>query len=195
MRVQETVPDLPIGVPTRRPKREANGNLRLLLTVALIVRCFNEEEHIGRLLTGAKRQSRPPDKIILVDSGSTDATLAIAEAFGVDTVSIPPDRFSFGRALNWGIDAAAGYDICVLASAHVYPVYDTWIEHLLAPFARSDVALTYGRQETGATGHYSEARLLSQWFPHVSDDDPGPSVLQQRQRCGPQERLAGPPIR
>lgn len=120
------------------------------------------------MLTGAIRQTRRPDEIVVVDSGSTDATLAIAAAFDVTTVSIGPERFSFGRALNWGLESAAGHDVCVLASAHVYPLYDTWIERLVAPFNRPEVALSYGRQQAGPRGHYSEARLLNQWFPPVS---------------------------
>jgi rhamnosyltransferase len=136
-----------------------------LTSVALIIRCFNEEQHIGRLLTGAMRQTRVPDEIILVDSGSTDATMSIAAAFDIKPVSIAPEQFSFGRALNVGLRAAAGHDICVLASAHVYPLFDSWIEHLTAPLDRPDVALAYGRQQTPPGGRYSEARLLSQWFP------------------------------
>jgi len=136
--------------------------------VALIVRCFNEEAHIGRLLTGATRQTRPPDEIIVVDSGSTDATLAIAAAFGVRTVTISPEQFSFGHALNTGIGAAAEADIAVFASAHVYPIYDTWIERLLVPFDDPEVALAYGRQVTPPDGRLSERRLLAQWFPEES---------------------------
>jgi rhamnosyltransferase len=139
-----------------------------LSSVALIIRCFNEEEHIGRLLTGAMRQSRPPQEIIVVDSGSTDATLSIAAAFDVTIVSISPDEFSFGRALNLGLEAADGHEICVFASAHVYPVYDTWLDHLVAAFDRPDVALAYGRQQTPPRGRYSESRLLRHWFPQTS---------------------------
>ena len=137
-------------------------------STALIVRCFNEEAHIGRLLEGAMSQTRPPDEVIVVDSGSTDATLSIATSFGVSTVAIAPSEFSFGRALNRGLRVAGGHDICVFASAHVYPVYDTWLEHLLAAFEDPDVVLAYGRQQTPPEGRYSEARLLSHWFPAVS---------------------------
>jgi glycosyltransferase involved in cell wall biosynthesis len=133
-------------------------------SVSLVIRCFNEEAHIGRLLTGALRQTRSPDEIVIVDSGSTDATLAIASAFDVRVVSIPPERFSFGYALNVGMTASTA-DIAVLASAHVYPVYDTWIERLLVPFDDELIALSYGRQETPPGGRFSEQRLLSQWFP------------------------------
>jgi rhamnosyltransferase len=138
-----------------------------LLGVSLIVRCFNEEAHIGRLLTGALRQTHVPAEIVIVDSGSTDATLAIASQFDVRAVSIAPERFSFGHALNAGM-AAASAEVAVFASAHVYPVYDTWVERLVAPFEDERVALSYGRQQTPPGGRFSEQRLLSQWFPAQS---------------------------
>ena len=49
---------------------------------SLIVRAFNEEQHIGRLLEGVRRQTVQDVEIILVDSGSTDATAAIAAQYG-----------------------------------------------------------------------------------------------------------------
>ena len=133
-------------------------------TVALVIRCFNEEAHIDRLLTGVVRQTHVPEEIIVVDSGSTDATLAIASAFPVEIVTIAPEDFSFGRALNLGL-ASTSTDVAVLASAHVYPLYDTWIERLTAPFAGPETAITYGRQQTPPNGRFSERRILDQWFP------------------------------
>jgi rhamnosyltransferase len=135
--------------------------------VSLIIRCFNEEAHIGRLLTGAIGQTCAPDEIVVVDSGSTDETLSIASAFDVQILPIAPDLFSFGHALNVGI-AASTAEIAIFASAHVYPMYDTWIEHLIAPFDDERVALTYGRQQAPLSGRFSEQRLLSQWFPAQS---------------------------
>jgi len=136
-------------------------------SVALIIRCHNEEAHIGRLLTGALHQSRVPDEIILVDSGSTDATVSIAAAFPTTILTISPDEFSFGRALNVGL-AAAKSEIAVFASAHVYPVYDSWIDLLVQPFQDERIALTYGRQQAPADGRFSEQQLLARWFPTKS---------------------------
>jgi rhamnosyltransferase len=132
--------------------------------IALIIRCHNEEAHIGRLLTGVMRQTRRPDEIIIVDSGSTDATLAIASAFAVKIEAIAPRDFSFGHALNVGLGASTS-DIAVFASAHVYPVYDSWIDLLTAPFDDQSVALTYGKQEAPPEGRLSEQQLLARWFP------------------------------
>jgi rhamnosyltransferase len=138
-----------------------------LQSVSLIVRCFNEEAHIGRLLTGAFSQTHPPEEIVIVDSGSTDETISIASTFDVKIVSIAPELFSFGHALNVGVSASTA-EIAAFASAHVYPVYDTWVEQLVAPFDDERIVLTYGRQQTPPGGRFSEQRLLSQWFPAQS---------------------------
>lgn len=135
---------------------------------SVVIRCFNEEQHIGRLLTGLLKQKRGPDQIIVVDSGSTDATLAIASRFPVDIHSIEPEAFSFGRSLNTGCGAATG-ELIAIVSAHVYPVYDTWLEELTAPFSDPQVALTYGRQEGDERTKYSERQIMARWFPAQSE--------------------------
>ena len=68
--------------------------------VSLIIRCYNEEKHIEKLLNGIMQQALEKIEIILVDSGSTDSTLSIAAAYPVKIVSIDPNEFTFGRSLN-----------------------------------------------------------------------------------------------
>jgi rhamnosyltransferase len=135
---------------------------------SVVIRCYNEERHIGRLLSGLVRQTQPPDQIILVDSGSTDATLAIASQFPVEVATIEPQRFSFGRSLNVGCSAAL-HEILVFASAHVYPVYDSWLADLTAPLSDPQVVLAYGRQLGDERTRYSEQRVMARWFPPQSD--------------------------
>lgn len=137
------------------------------MITSVVVRCLNEELHIGRLLSGLQRQTRPPDEIVIVDSGSTDATLDIASRYTSNIVQIEPAAFSFGRALNIGCDAANG-DLLVIMSAHVYPVYDSYLEMLTSPFEDPEVALTYGRQIGDHRTKFSESRLMLRWFPPVS---------------------------
>ncbi len=140
------------------------------MKVSIIIRCFNEEEHIGRLLSGILEQNHTDREIIVVDSGSTDATLSIVSAFPVHTLHIPPDRFSFGRSLNLGCTAARG-EILVLASAHVYPLYRDWLELLIRPFADERTACTYGRQRGDERTRYAERQVFARWFPDQSNPD------------------------
>ena len=134
---------------------------------SIVIRAFNEEQHIGRLLTGIARQTVQDVEIILVDSGSTDATTAIAAKYPVAILHIQPDEFTFGRSLNSGIEQARGETI-VIASAHVYPVYPDWLERLLAPFSDPKVALTYGKQRGDENTRFSEQQVFAHWFPDVS---------------------------
>ena len=86
--------------------------------VSIVIRCYNEEQHIGRLLSGLIQQTVEELEIIVVDSGSTDSTVAIASCYPIKLVSIKPEDFSFGRSLNLGCQAATG-EFIVIASAHV----------------------------------------------------------------------------
>lgn len=141
------------------------------MTCSIIIRAFNEEAHLGKLLDGIQRQETAHAvEVILVDSGSTDRTVRIAESRGVRVVRIRPGEFSFGRALNLGCRHATG-DVLLFASAHVYPVYTNWIDRMLAPFADPKVALTYGRQVGNDVSKFSEQQLFAKWFPAGSNPD------------------------
>jgi len=134
---------------------------------SIVIRAFNEERHIGKLLTGIKKQSIQNCEVILVDSGSTDSTVEIASGFDTRIVSIDPKEFTFGRSLNRGIKAAAG-DYIIITSAHCYPVYPDWLEQLLKPFEDPQIAVCYGKQRGGKTNHYSEQQFFQHYFPDGS---------------------------
>ena len=117
---------------------------------SIVIRAFNEEKHIGRLLTGIMKQTIQDREIILVDSGSTDATPEIAANFPVKIVQINPEEFTFGRSLNKGVAAAIG-EFVVIISAHCYPVYPDWLEQLLKPFEDPQIVVCYGKQRGSET--------------------------------------------
>ena len=137
------------------------------MNCSIIIRAYNEEKHIGRLLDGIHHQTLKDVEIILVDSGSTDQTVSLAESFGARIVRIASDEFTFGRSLNLGIRAAS-HGLIIIASAHVYPVYQDWLESLLRPFEDERVALTYGKQRGPDSAKYSEQQIFHQWYPDVS---------------------------
>ena len=137
------------------------------MNCSIVIRAYNEEKHIGRLLEGIRQQTLKDVEMILVDSGSTDSTISIAESFAARIVRIPSDEFTFGRSLNFGVRAARR-EFVVIASAHVYPVYPDWLESLLRPFEEEDVALTYGKQRGPETAQFSEQQIYHQWYPDSS---------------------------
>ena len=134
---------------------------------SIVIRAYNEEKHIGRLLTGVFQQTIQNIQVILVDSGSSDGTVAIASRYPVDIVHIQPEEFTFGKSLNLGI-AQARADFVVMASAHVYPVYPDWLERMLEPFESPQVALVYGKQRGAPLTDFSEHQIFRHWFPEVS---------------------------
>ena len=138
------------------------------MTISIVIRAFNEEKHIGRLLFGIRQQTLKDEvEVILVDSGSTDGTLEVAARFPVKVVHIQPEDFTFGRSLNHGIAASSG-DVVVIISAHCYPVYPDWLAQLTQPFEKEEVALAYGRQIGGEANHYSEHQIFRYYFPEHS---------------------------
>lgn len=142
------------------------------MKASAVIRTLNEAEHLPRLIAGLRQQTRHVDELVVVDSGSTDATVSIAEDAGAAVVRIDPLEFSFGRSLNRGCATASG-DVLLIVSAHVYPVYDTYVEHMLRPFAREDTAVVYGRQVGDHRTKLSESRLMARWFPEESIWDQG----------------------
>jgi len=134
---------------------------------SIVIRAYNEEKHLGRLLSGIRQQTIKDIQIILVDSGSVDNTVKIAEGSGAQIVTIKPQEFTFGRSLNLGIEAAKS-NFIVMASAHVFPVYPDWLERILEPFSDESVAVVYGKQSGSESSHFSEKQIFANWYGNVS---------------------------
>ena len=134
---------------------------------SIIIRTLNEAKYLERLLMGIREQSYQDWEIILVDSGSTDATLDIGQRYGARIYHIPQEEFTFGRSLNLGCRIAQGRYL-VFASGHVWPVNNSWLRYLVKPFEEPSVAMVYGRQRGTEANSLSELRDLSINFGRAS---------------------------
>ena len=113
--------------------------------VSIIIRARNESKWIGLVLSAIKEQTFTDYEIVLVDNGSTDGTIEIAQDRGVDKV-LSIDNFSPGKAINLGCSNSSGH-LFVMLSAHCVPASKDWLAHLVAGFATDEsVAGVYGRQ-------------------------------------------------
>jgi len=115
--------------------------------VSIIIRACNEERVLPATLSAVAQQDYPGTvEIVLVDSGSTDATVQIAERAGAQVVHLQK-RYSPGLASNAGFSTARG-SICVLTSAAAFPGDRLWLARLVAPFDEGldKLAATFSRQ-------------------------------------------------
>jgi glycosyltransferase involved in cell wall biosynthesis len=78
-------------------------------------------------------------EIILVDSGSSDATVAIAKEYGLKVIEIPPESFSHSGARNLGVQAATGEYVLVMTQ-DALPSSNTFVSRLVNFMANNDLA-------------------------------------------------------
>ncbi|MCB5188963.1 glycosyltransferase [Methylobacillus caricis] len=136
---------------------------------SIIIRTLNEARHLASVLQSIASQALPDwgHEVIVVDSGSSDGTLQIAEQHGCRILHISREEFSFGRSLNRGCDAAMG-DILVFISGHCVPTDTHWLHTLCQPILEQRADYVYGRQLGGDSSHFSEKRIFAKYFPPTS---------------------------
>ncbi len=132
--------------------------------VSLVIPTLNAAAwlpELFRLLDG--QQPQAPHEIVLVDSGSTDATLSLAGAkANVRVFKI--ENFTHGGARNLGIREATG-DVVVLITQDAQPADPQWLQALVQPLDDPSVAGVYSRQVPRADASPMERFFLSHYFP------------------------------
>ncbi len=83
-------------------RRTADGPLRG--EVVVLVPAHNEEACIANTLESLKRQSRRPDRIIVIADNCTDDTTGIAAAHGAEVIATVGNQYKKAGALNQVLD-------------------------------------------------------------------------------------------
>ena len=71
--------------------------------LTVIIPAFNEADSIADTIRSVQTQSRPPDRIVVVDDCSSDATAAIAARCGVDVLTPPANTGSKAGAQTYAL--------------------------------------------------------------------------------------------
>jgi glycosyltransferase involved in cell wall biosynthesis len=139
------------------------------MLASIVIRTYNEERYLNELLQAISNQKNElvDREVIIIDSGSTDATLEIAESYECRIINIKKSEFTFGKALNMGCDFANG-DVFVFISGHCIPSGDSWLDELCKPLVDGLLEYSYGRQIGRDTTKYSEGRYFDKRFPDYS---------------------------
>lgn len=87
--------------------------------VSIITPCYNMEKVLHRLMDSIIAQTYRPIEFILVDDGSTDNSLSVAERYrekmtqaGIDYIVVHQDNQGLGGAINAGLSFVTGEYLC-----------------------------------------------------------------------------------
>lgn len=121
------------------------GDVDVKATVAILT--LNGEEYLDELLRACRAQrTTDPFEILVIDSGSVDATSSIVRRHdSVRLVEIPNTEFGHGRTRNLANRLSEG-EVVVFLTQDATPASTEWLEELLQPFSDPNVAGVFGRQ-------------------------------------------------
>ena len=113
------------------------------VTVAIPV--YNGARYLDEVLTAVRAQRVDRElELLVIDSGSTDGSLEIAERHGARIHRIPKSEFSHGGTRNLAMQLAEGDHVAFLTQDST-PAHDGWLAAMLEGFAQAaDVALVFG---------------------------------------------------
>lgn len=143
----------------RRGSRRAPSVPRVKLVVQ--VPCLNEEETLPLVLSSIPASIPGIDEIVVVviDDGSTDATVAVARAHGVTEVVRHHRNQGLARSFTDGVNhaLAIGADIVVNTDGdNQYP--QERIADLVQPILRGEADIVIADRQVGQIAHFSPAK-------------------------------------
>jgi glycosyltransferase involved in cell wall biosynthesis len=113
--------------------------------VSVVVIGRNEGERLRRCLRSVFGMGRDfALEVIYVDSGSTDGSVALAEAEGAQTIALKPERPSAALGRNAGWNAAKGSIVLFLDGDTV--LYPNFVASSLPEFSAPSVAVIWGHR-------------------------------------------------
>ncbi len=133
--------------------------------------CLNEQEHLAATFADLPRNIEGVDaiEVLVIDDGSTDATVDVAREIGVHHIVRFPKNLGLAAAHMAGIDACLrlGADVIVNTDAdNQYP--GAAIAQLVAPILGGKADVVIGDRRTDTIEHFSFLkRVLQRWGSRV----------------------------
>lgn len=127
--------------------------------------CFNEEKTLPATLKDLPREVNGFDEveILVIDDGSTDGTVQVAEEEGVDHIAKHARNRGLARAFATGLSTSLelGADVIVNTDGdNQYRGQD--IRHLTAPILRGEAEMVVGDRRVGSISHFGWMKKLLQ---------------------------------
>src|SRR3954449_9791422 len=127
--------------------------------------CFNEEAQLPATLADLPRQVQGFDVVewLIIDDGSTDRTIEVARAHGVDHIVRLTNNKGLATGFQAGLDACLklGADLIVNTDAdNQYNAAD--IPKLLAPILKGEADMVVGDRDVAGIEHFSALKVSLQ---------------------------------
>lgn len=137
------------------------------MKVIIQIPCLNEEETLPATLADLPRELAGVDLVetLVIDDGSTDRTVEVAQECGVDHIVRLPNNRGLATGFQAGLDACLklGADIVVNTDAdNQYSGRD--IPKLVAPILAGEAEMVVGDREVAGIEHFSPAKKALQKF-------------------------------
>jgi glycosyltransferase involved in cell wall biosynthesis len=127
--------------------------------------CLNEAEQLPVSLAALPREVTGFDEVewLVIDDGSTDDTIAVARAHGVDHIVKLTNNKGLAYAFEAGIDACLKLGADVIVNTDADNQYDAGdIPALVAPILAGTADLVVGDREVGTIQHFSNTKKALQ---------------------------------
>ena len=133
------------------------------LTLTVVIPAHNEERDLPETLDALMRQTMAPERIIVVDDGSTDRTSEVAAQYPVEIVRNEKPLGNKARVVNW-VAPMIDTDLIVNLDADTV-LADDYLERIKAPFGDPQVAVAAGIVLTwNPHGVFQKARSIEYLF-------------------------------
>lgn len=139
---------------------EPSSGLKLIIQIP----CFNEEGTLAQTLADLPRRVDGFDVVewLVVDDGSTDRTVEVAKAAGVDYVVSLPYNKGLARAFMTGLEAALIHGADVIVNTDADNQYSAkCIEDLVRPIQRGSAQIVVGARPIKEIGEFS---FMKKWL-------------------------------
>lgn len=152
-------------------------NRRQLRKLIIQIPCFNEAETLAIALAELPRTVEGFDSVewLIIDDGSTDATVEVALANGVDHVVRHPKNRGLARAFMTGLDAALAHGADVIVNTDADNQYNAGdIPALTAPVLQGNADIVVGARPIQTIEHFSPVKKalqkLGSWVVRIASN-------------------------
>ncbi|WP_292997207.1 glycosyltransferase [Nevskia sp.] len=114
--------------------------------VSIVILTYNAAAWAPRQITGLKLTGVQPRQVLVVDSTSSDETVALYRKFGAEVVVIPQSSFNHGSTRRFAAKLLSDRELLIFLTQDAIPADTNSFAAIIRAFDDPMVGMAYGRQ-------------------------------------------------